>query len=522
MMVPFKDKKFINKFTDFSRACLYLLSACMMLWMVISALMKDNEWRTTSDGIQTTLVRLFAIVIAITLSALIGSLFDKLTVKYKRAEVILVSAFAALFWAANLWWVSIVPYAPEGDQAVVWYNAVLALDGEFPMFVRGGQMFIYPQQQGLSFLYELLFRVLGTTSYRMIGYVNATLAPITLVFGYECVKICFGKKAAIRFLPLITLCLPYIIYAPYVYGDIPSIALTFILLWAVLKAVQTNKKRYYILAPLIATEALFCRMNMWICFIGIAIGLVYHCFYKKSMKPLVLALCIVVCAALGMSGLKQFNSYRSGYPVAKGMPSVLWIAMGLQQSQFGAGYYNDYNKKVFRESDFDRELASAIGKQEIKDRIHIFLSDGYQTKLFFEQKMKTQWIDPLFESIKFTGTFETKDVEKLSPRIVSFYYGEGYSIINRFSEYMLCIVYVFAIIGLVKRYFEKHALIKDIPLIIFVGGFLFSIMWEAKARYMLPYYVLLHLYASYGLAVVSTEIKILLKKFSNKKEIIEV
>lgn len=37
-----------------------------------------------------------------------------------------------------------------------------------------------------------------------------------------------------------------------------------------------------------------------------------------------------------------------------------------------------------------------------------------------------------------------------------------------------------------------------IPLIVIVGGFLFSIIWEAQGRYVLPYYVFAVLYAAYG------------------------
>lgn len=522
MEVSKTGKNFINKFTDFSRTFLYAVSGCMLLWLTVNALIKGNEWRTVWEDVQITLLRILAIVIAILFSVFVGGLFDKLIEKHKKAEVILVTVLAMVFWGINLWWVSIVPYVMDGDQTVIWYNAVLSLQNDFSMFDKGGQMFIYPQQQGLSFLYELLFRITGSTSYHLIGYVNATLAPFTVVFGYDFVKLCFGKKAATRFLPLVLCCLPYIIYAPYVYGDIPSIALTFILLWAILKATKTGQKRYYIVACLIATIALLCRMNMWICFIGIAIGLVYHCFYKKSIKPALFALAIILCSSLGMSGVKQFNSSRSGYPVSKGMPSMLWMAMGLQFSEYGAGYYNDYSKRIFEEVGYDRELASAIAKQEIKDRIHVFLGDGYQTKLFFAQKMKSQWVEPLFESMKFTGTFETDDAKELPPFVASLYHGEGHTVINRFAEYMLCIVYLFAFIGVIKRFFEKDTLLKDIPLIIFVGGFLFSIIWEAKARYMLPYYVLLHIYAAYGLAVSSAQIKILLSKFLHKKQIIEV
>ena len=38
-----------------------------------------------------------------------------------------------------------------------------------------------------------------------------------------------------------------------------------------------------------------------------------------------------------------------------------------------------------------------------------------------------------------------------------------------------------------------------LPAITILGGFLFSIIWEAKSRYVLPYYVLMIVYAAYGI-----------------------
>ena len=506
----------IRKIEQISKVFLYALASGMLLWLSGAALIKGNAWRTAGDGFLMTLLRIGVLILAVACSLWVGNFFDKLTDKHPKAEDALLIALCLGFWGANLWWVLIVPYVPDGDQAVIWYNAVLNIQGDFSMFGKGGQMFVYPQQQGLSFLYELLFRITGSTSYQLIGYVNATLAPVTLLFGYRCVKLCFDKSAALRFLPLMLLCLPYTIYAPFVYGDIPSIALTFILFWAVLKAMQTSKKRYYVLACLIAAIALLCRMNMWIAFIGIVIGLFYHCLSKKSLKPLVLAVVIVLSASLGMSGLKAFNTSRANEEPSKGMPTLLWMAMGLQYSEYGAGYYNDYSKRVFENAGYDREVASDIAKQEIKDRIHMFLSDAYQARLFFRQKMQIQWVDGLFESTKFTGTFDLDGENAPSESLLSLYHGEDNVHLAHFSECMLCVVYVFAFIGVVMKLWaavkadgaaQQDCLLKDIPLIIFVGGFLFSIIWEAKARYMLPYYVLLHMYAAFGLTEVVRGIK---------------
>ena len=503
--VSAKDK-FIKYFTKFSRLILYLLAVIMLLWLNSKGLVNGRQWFDGASDIKIILVRVIIFVGVLVLSVIAGSVMERFSKNRQRVEWIVLGICCLIFGGICIWWVSAVPYKMDGDQLIVWYNAVLASQNEFPMYTHGGQMYIYPQQQGLSFLYELLFRITGSTSHRMIGYLNASLAPFTLFFGYQCVKECFRRKTAVCFLPFMMLCLPYIIYSPYVYGDIPSICFSFILLWAILRAVNQGRYRYYVVACMIAAVALMCRMNMWIFFIGAVIGLVYFALQRWSLKPIILGVCIVLCASIGMSSIKQFNSYRSGEPVSEGMPAILWVAMGLQFSEWGAGYYNHYSKGVYQQAGFDKEIAAEIGRQEVKERIDIFLSDPYQRTLFFDAKMRLQWLDPLFESIKFTGLFE-EQAEEPGEFIVWIYQGEGYNVLSRFCADMMAAVYFFALFGVVSRFFEKRLILQDIPLIVFVGGFLFSIVWEAKARYMLPYYVLLLMYAANGVVWMSEIIK---------------
>ena len=503
MKTKWTKDNFITFATDFSRAALYVIAGCMLLWLNMNALAMSH---------------VPVMLLAVLASVGLGFLLERLTVHKKRLEWTVLGVCCAIFWLVCMWWVSIVPYAMEGDQAIIWTAAALALEDNFVMYSHGGQMFIYPQQQGLAFLYEILFRLTGSSSHQMIGYINASLVPITLCFGYLCVKECSDTKTAVRFLPLMMLCLPYIVYSPYVYGDIPSISFSFVLLWAILKFTKTMKCRYGVLACTVGALALISRKNIWIFFVGMVIGLVYQALKKWSLKPMILAVCIVLYASLSMSGIKQFNSMRSGYPVSSGMPTVLWLAMGLQYSEYGAGQYNNYSKGIYEQVDFDNEVATAIGIQEVKDRVKTFMQYPDQCAMFFKEKMRTQWTDPLFESVKFTGTLDGKQHDGLSPIVFEIYRGQGQNTLKQVCSRIMSVVYFFALIGVAFRFYKKQPIMQDIPLIVFVGGFLFSIFWEAKARYMLPYFVLLHMYAAYGLTDVSEFIKVKLTGIRDKRE----
>ncbi len=464
-------EKLISKWTDFSRIVLYMIAVGLLIWLNIHSF------------------RLFDVVLVVLLvTALTGiGIFLERAVKAKeRAEIIVLGAACLVFWGVCIWWVSVSPYEMSGDQAIIWTAAKLATENDFSMYKHGGQMFIYPQQQGLALLYEILFRITGNSDPDLIGYINASLAPFTLFFGYQCVKECSSTKAAMHFLPMMMLCLPYIIYSPYLYGDIPSVCYSFIVLWAVLKFTKTCQYRYAVLACLIAALALTSRMNIWIFFIGVTVGMIYFSAAKWSWKPIALALSMMLCASLTMGAVKEYNSSRSGYPVSKGMPSILWMTMGFQYSEWGAGYYNNYSKEVFESTGFDRDMSVALAKQEIKDRAKMFLQYPEQITMFFGEKLRSQWHDPLFEADKSVGTYV--DLKEICSAV-------------------MFMIYIFSLIGAGFRFFKKKELIYDIPLIVFVGGFLFSIIWEAKSRYMLPYYVFLHMYAAYGLTDVTEWIR---------------
>lgn len=515
-------RNIVDFITDFSRTVLYLIATVFLLWLNRYAIVRGRHLYSDASQLRMLFLRLIILFGLVVVSVLAGFAMEKTVSKNTHWEKIVVAVCCLIFWGVCTWWVSMVPYKLEADQLIVWQNSALASQDNFIMQSYGGQMFLYPQQLGLSFLYELLFRITGRTDHKLIGYCTAAMAPLTLFAGYQCAKEGSGIKAAMRFLPLMMLCLPYIIYSPYVYGDIPAISYSFVLVWLVLKFTKTKKLRYAVCACVAAALALLGRMNFWIVLIGVTIGLVYHALAKREYKMFLFAACILLSAYGSVKGVQYYNSYRSGYPVAEGMPSVLWVAMGLQEGGDAFGQYNNYSLTVYRESGFDKELSREIGNEEVKNRLQAFLNDPAYASAFFQEKMYVQWHDALFESIVFTSSFEYPEDEP-PKEIVSWVYSEeGSKAVERFSSHMLCIVYFFSIIGVAGRYLKKEPIIEDIPLIIFVGGFLFSIFWEAKARYVFPYFVLLHLYAAYGLTYVTEMVEVRVKRFHNERNKVKI
>lgn len=115
---------------------------------------------------------------------------------------------------------------------------------------------------------------------------------------------------------------------------------------------------------------------------------------------------------------------------------------------------------------------------------------------FYKEKIQEQWNEPTFCSLVMTATFEqppTGMVEKL-------YYGEWQQNYRDYTNRYLTVLYLGVILYCVIGLVQKRDILQCLLLIGVIGGFLFSILWEAKSRYVLPYIVLLIPYMALGLS----------------------
>lgn len=78
-------------------------------------------------------------------------------------------------------------------------------------------------------------------------------------------------------------------------------------------------------------------------------------------------------------------------------------------------------------------------------------------------------------------------------------------------------VYVFSVVFAVDVYKKKKEILMIIP-VAFIGGTLFHMIWEAKSRYVFPYFVFLIPLAAYGLIIVRDKITEYRKNKEEKDE----
>ena len=114
---------------------------------------------------------------------------------------------------------------------------------------------------------------------------------------------------------------------------------------------------------------------------------------------------------------------------------------------------------------------------------------------FFKAKIQGQWIEPTFSSLIMTSKFGDDPTEFT----LNFYFGKSAERIIIFSNYYNFLLYAAVVAYALTALFRKDSILTSVSLIAVIGGFLFSIIWEAKGRYVIPYAILLLPYLAQGI-----------------------
>ncbi len=442
----------------------------------------------------------FALLSAVSL--FLGFLFQKLGSKQRLAGYLFLGLCCILYVIAGMVWAENLHYYPSGDQLNTTAGAYYNLQGNFIMLIPTGYIGKFPYQKGLMFLYEILFSVFGDFCYPVAARFHIGMGVATMIFGYLFVEETFRDSVCkVLYCSFLLLCAPYLILTPYAYGDLPSVCFCTVLFWAVLRLSRTSKLRYLALACCMSPLALMVRMHSWIAIIAVVIGMALWALQKRRLVlPLASALLIVLSAQGALELLDYSYEVRSGYERTQGAPFILTIAMGLQDNPGGPGTYNNYQTETMGLVDFDVDAAAEIGRENIRESLQGFWEDSDRAVTFFKTKLQMQWIEPLFETLITMNSLD--DEAEIPDWVQDIFYGSSHDSLIRFADvyqsvaYLGFLIFVFA---LVKRRQEDAAFY--IPLIAIVGGFLFSIIWEAQCRYVLPYYVFMLLYVPEGIVL---------------------
>lgn len=403
-----------------------------------------------------------------------------------------VTLLVTMLWigAVGMWWILAVDRVPSGDQAFVYGGASYFLEGEYFFLDDGGYCCLYPHQLGLIALMELLFRIVGPMNYFAFQVVCVFVTVGIVFLGYRIVKELTTHTAVVLMYCVMMMgCLPMVFYTGWVYGDVPSI---FFAMLAEVMLLQYSKKKgigYLIGIVLSVLFGVLVRKNSMILVIALCLVVGVYAIRELDKKLVLTAILAVVLPVLAYQGVYKMYEIRSGHEMYDAIPTISWVAMGMQESYGSYGWYNNYPKEVFYGNACNADFATVMIREDMEARMEVFKEDLSYAWTFFKGKILSQWNEPLYQSLFFNSNYgsmaESTDPNSFAVKLGRDYFNQVLWICDRLQF----LVYLGTACYFLFAVKKDSNILQHLLAVAIIGGFLFSIIWEAKARYILPYYL---------------------------------
>lgn len=481
-----------------------ITGAAVMLLLVVCALV--DTWYMMPGGEEVSFHKgdsiagnlLTAVSCGILLLVLL-SLERRLDAGKRRLVSEGLGVLAAL-WAlsVSLWWIFSAERLPMGDQAFIYGGASYFRNGNFSFLEPGGYCHIYPYQLGQISLVELLYHVVEPFQYRPLHVINALAVAGTVYTGYRLVREwCDSFSAEVLYCLMISFCFPLFFYAAWVYGDVLSIFLA--LLGFLFLCRYEKREKAGFLAGMVLTLALaqLVRQSTTIVYVALALVTLVSLIRKRDKRLLAAVTLSVVLALALFAGIYGMYERRSGLERSKGIPTVVTLAMGMQESRRGCGWDNNYQKDVYNAAVFEYEKMEEMGKQEIKNRVLFFAENPAYAAEFYGKKILSQWTGPLYQSVFFTTDYQQSrppEAGTLADRIS----GPAFWTVLVICDRLQFVVYLGMLFWFLLAVKREKGILRQLAAVAVIGGFCFSLLWEAKTRYILPYYLFMFPCAAVG------------------------
>lgn len=401
-------------------------------------------------------------------------------------------------------WVIGAGCVPVGDQKSVCTAAEGFRNGDYSMLTRDSYekyLFIHPHQLGLTALIEVVFAFFGNGNFQAFEYLNCLGAALCIYSGYRITRLLTeNQRAAVYYLLLAGVCFPLFFYVTFVYGEIPSLAYSLAAAWMFLEYRKGEKLWHLIGCCIFGALACLIRNNSLILLIAFVGILLVAGLGKRQWKAFGMAALLIGVFLASRWGLRTVYEKRADIQLNEGAPMILYVAMGMQKGDGAPGWSNGYILHAYwGASEFDGELATAMAVEDIQTSLSGFRSDlGYAAE-FYREKFTSQWNDPTYECFAMTHTNGW-------PRcgvVNSMYYGKLHTLITWLMNQYQSLIFAGVFAWILFRFWRERELEEQVLLITIFGGFLFHMLWEAKGRYIMPYFVMMLPMAAAGLACLS-------------------
>ncbi len=388
-------------------------------------------------------------------------------------------------------------FPPKADQNACLVIAEQMHHNDYSAFAPGHYMQIYPQQSGLVLLLYVLGFLFGTHNVVLLQLLNVMAYCLFLLAIYKLTLRLFEIEAIASKTVVITmLFVPLLIYNSFVYGTMLGLALSTYAMAKAMDYMQSRSVKDGLLCILLCSSAVLVKKNFIIVLIAIFIIVAFHSLFQHHKRGFLFELCLLLCGFFFIKAPIATIEHMAHTSFEEPLPSMAWIAMGLQEGKRANGWFNEYSTDTYQDHGCDASITNEIAKKEVGRRLHQFITGEVSPVLFFSKKLASEWNEPSFECFHLSNYMSTLDQER-SPVLFSIFRGNLHDFLLDYLDLFQSLIYLGAL--LCAWYDRKNiSLYEMIPMLTFLGGFFFHTIWEAKGQYTLCYFVLLFPYAAMG------------------------
>lgn len=286
-----------------------------------------------------------------------------------------------------------------------------------------------------------------------------------------------------------------------------------------LKFLNNNKIYTLIISGISIALAYLLKSNYEIFACAILIVLILYFLQTYQKKVIAGALIVLFCMLTFKTYVYKHVENGTGYSLSEGVPMIAYIYMGIAEPvTLTPGWYTADVESIYNQSGFNKEEATKIASELLKNRLIFFSENPAYVWNFFTSKLQTTWLNPTFQVFwcSTPSTMMTLDAEYnlrivSQPIIDNILCGNIYKNTERIMDVFQIITFIsagFALFTLFKTGSIKETLLP----LTFLGGFIFHIIWETKSIYVIQYFYILLPFSAYGMYVF---FKFLDKKLNN-------
>ena len=394
-------------------------------------------------------------------------------------------------------WIGLTQFAPTLDQNSIMQAAANLVQHNAADWARGNYMYLYPFQNGMV-LFEYLITVLfGENQYILLQLLNIPFLALSIFAISRIFKLMFRSESIANWIYLLLpVWLPFSAYITFIYGTIPGFCLSMFAILFVYLYFDKRKFWYLAVGGVCMAAAIIFKSNYLIFMVALVIAILLDWIHTFDHKVLLGAVLMVLLYAGATMGVNAITERLSGVETPQGIPKMAWVAMGIGDDRM-YGWWNGYNIYVYSKNDYDYKAAKEESNGKVLGRLELFAEKPRYAASFFKKKVDSIWNNPTFQSFHIQTTRES-DIE-LSGFVQDVIQEEGTA--NRILMEVLNILQTLVLAGTllyIVLYWKQSTTYQMIFAIIFIGGFLFQLAWEAKCQYTVYFFYLLIPYAVVG------------------------